>query len=74
VVFDLGLSDFSTMLALREASSCPGPELLRTCVPGYVDGRSFLDRVLPAGDYWVQIDGYDRSTGNWILDVFVTDP
>jgi hypothetical protein len=74
VVFDLGLSDFATMLAIREASSCPGPEIVRTCVPGYVDGRSFLDRVLPAGDYWVQIDGYDRSTGNWILDVFVADP
>jgi hypothetical protein len=74
VVFDLGESDFSTMLVIREASSCPGPELLRTCVPGYVDGRSFLDRVLPAGDYWVQVDGYDRSSGNWILDVFVADP
>lgn len=74
VVFDLSQSAYSTMLVVREASSCPGPEVLRTCVPGYVEGRSFLDRVLPAGDYWVQIDGYDRTFGNWILDVFVVDP
>jgi hypothetical protein len=39
-----------------------------------VDGRSFLDRVLPAGEYFVQIDGYDRALGNWVLDVFVGDP
>jgi hypothetical protein len=74
VVFDLGQSGYETLLVVREASSCPGPELLQTCVPGYVEGRSFLDRVLPAGEYWVQIDGYDRQLGNWILDVFVTDP
>jgi hypothetical protein len=74
VVLDLGLSDYETLLVVRDASSCPGKELTRAGAPGYVAGRSFLDRVLPAGEYFVQIDGYDRAVGNWVLDVFVTDP
>jgi hypothetical protein len=74
VVFDLGQSDYDTLLVLRDASSCPGKEITQACAPGYVEGRSFLDRVLPAGEYHVQIDGFDRSLGSWVLDVFVSDP
>ena len=74
VVLDMAGSSYSTLLAVREAGSCPGPELLRACAPGYVDNRSYLDRVLPEGEYWVQVDGYNRGFGNWVLDVFVTDP
>jgi hypothetical protein len=74
VVFDLGESNYPTLLVVRKADGCPGTELEHACVPGYVDGRSFLDRVLPAGEYWVQIDGYDRRIGSWVLDVFVAEP
>jgi len=74
VVLDMAGSSYSTLLLVREATSCPGPEILRACAPGYVDARSYLDRVLPAGEYWVQVDGYNRAFGNWVLDVFVTDP
>ncbi len=74
VVLDMAGSGYSTLLLVREASSCPGPEILRACAPGYVENRSYLDRVLPAGEYWVQVDGYNRGYGNWVLDVFVTDP
>jgi hypothetical protein len=43
------------------------------CSAGYSTGRSFVDMTLPAGDYWVQLDGYDSSSGAWVLDVFTSD-
>jgi hypothetical protein len=36
--------------------------------------RSYLDLDLPAGDYFVQVDGYAGAFGNWFLDVFVLPP
>jgi hypothetical protein len=74
MVFDMQMSMYDTMLVLRDAASCPGREVAGTCSPGYVTGRSFLDAVLPAGSYWVQIDGYDGERGRWVLEVFSADP
>lgn len=74
VVFDLGASDYDTLLVLREGGECPGREVPNTCVPGYGAARSFLDVVLDEGEYWVQIDGYDGAAGSWVLEVFTADP
>jgi hypothetical protein len=45
-------------------------ELPLACAPGYRAGRSYLDLDLQAGDYFIQIDGYDGDAGAWKLDVF----
>ena len=70
MVFDMQMSTYDTILVLRDGASCPGREVAGTCSPGYVTGRSFLDVDLPAGSYWVQIDGYNGDRGRWILEVF----
>lgn len=74
VMFDLAGSEYDTLLVLREASECPGSEVVNTCVPGYVAGRSFLETTLEAGEYWVQIDGFNGESGRWSLEVFVASP
>jgi len=73
MVFDMQKSSYDTLLVLRDASGCPGSEIEGTCAPGYVSGRSYLDIELPAGKYWVQIDGYDGQAGRWVLDVFSSE-
>jgi hypothetical protein len=70
VIFDMQGSAFNTMLSVRAGKFCPGVELPMACAPGYVAGRSYLDLDLQAGDYFVQIDGYDGASGSWKLDVF----
>jgi hypothetical protein len=74
VIFDMEESSYTTLLVIRRAAGCPGPEVAGTCVPGYTQTRSFLDTTLPAGDYLVQIDGYNQESGAWALDVFTADP
>jgi hypothetical protein len=44
------------------------------CSAGYGDGRSFLDVVLDAGAYQLQIDGYNGAKGKWSLEVFTGEP
>jgi hypothetical protein len=44
------------------------------CAVGYYQGRSYLDLVLSAGTYYVQVDGYLLDEGPWFLDVRVVDP
>src|SRR5690606_15939838 len=72
VILDMRGSSYATLLSVRRGPECPGREV--ACVPGYVEGRSYLDRVLDAGQYWIQIDGYDLDSGSWSLDVFISDP
>jgi hypothetical protein len=72
VVLDMQGSDFNTMLSVRQGDFCPGAEMLAACAPGYLATRSYLDLDLQAGDYFVQIDGYDGASGAWKLDVFTT--
>lgn len=74
VVLDMEGSQYETLLVVRRASACPGPELENACAPGYRASRSFLDLILPAGEYWIQIDGFDGDAGAWELDVFTAPP
>jgi hypothetical protein len=74
MVFDLSGSDYDTLLVVRDASSCPGGEIFGTCSPSRASSRSFLDVVLDAGSYALQIDGYNGASGAWTLDVFSSEP
>jgi hypothetical protein len=73
VVFDTRGSDYATIVDVRTGGTCPGEEMSGGCSAGYSTGRSFVDKTLPAGDYWVQLDGYDSSSGQWVLDVFTSN-
>jgi len=74
VVLDMRGSGFDTLLDVRRGPSCPGEEIARACAVFSAGDRSFLDLDLPAGEYFVQIDGYAGASGNWFLNVFVLDP
>jgi hypothetical protein len=71
VIFDGRGSGFAAIVDVRRGPDCPGDELTSACSAGYVANRSYLDLSLDAGDYFVQIDGYDGSSGAWVLDVYV---
>lgn len=73
VLFDMRGSEFDTLLNVRRGPACPGEEVASGCsVVG--DARSYLDLSLPAGEYFIQVDGYAGAAGAWFLDVFVIDP
>lgn len=74
VILDMRGSGFDTLLDVRRGPGCPGEELPRACAVFSAGDRSFLDLDLPAGEYFVQIDGYAGASGNWFLNVFVLDP
>jgi hypothetical protein len=74
VVLDMQGSAYSTLLDVRQGSSCPGSEVEFGCAAGYYPERSFLDLELAAGTYYIQIDGFAGQSGPWFLDVFVVDP
>ena len=74
VILDSIGSSYATVLDVRNASSCPGPEVPLGCTIGPGVGRSFLDLTLDAGSYWVQVDGFAGQSGAWVLDVFVAPP
>lgn len=67
-------SAYPTLIAVRRGPDCPGDEVPLACSAGYADGRSFLDLVLEAGEYFVQVDGYSGASGAWRLDVFLAPP
>lgn len=73
VILDMRGSDFETLLNVRRGTACPGDEVVAGCVVRGSD-RSFLDLQLPAGQYFVQIDGYAGASGSWFLDVFTLPP
>jgi hypothetical protein len=74
VVLDMQGSRYSTLLVVREGSSCPGRQVENACAVANGPARSFLDLALDRGDYWIQIDGFDdgfeEDDGAWVLDVF----
>lgn len=74
VVFDMTGSVLTTVLDLRKGTACPGIEIPNGCHAGLNPNRSFLDQVLAAGTYFVQVDGYAGEKGTWNLDVRVLDP
>jgi hypothetical protein len=74
VVFDMTGSGYTTLLDVRQGPDCPGDEVVFGCGIGFYTGRTFLDLVLDAGTYYVQIDGYNQEAGPWFLNVHVVDP
>jgi hypothetical protein len=67
VLLDLR-GDYEPILSVREGEFCPGAEI--ACFPGYQANRGILDLDLAAGDYFIQIDGFDGASGSWNLEVF----
>lgn len=81
VVFDMSGSSYATLLDVRSAPAsggmCPGTEVPLGCSAAIGSAsaqRSFLDLTLDAGTYYVQVDGVGVDSGQWFLNVFVTDP
>jgi len=74
VVIDMGGSSYDTMLDVRKGPACPGTEVPLACSVGYSGNKSYLDLMLDAGTYYVQVDGYNGAVGLWNLDVYVVDP
>jgi hypothetical protein len=74
VVFDMAGSAYDTLLDVRKGPACPGTEVPVACSVGYGGDKSYLDLLLDAGTYYVQVDGLNGSSGLWSLDVFVVDP
>jgi hypothetical protein len=58
------------MLVVRSGDDCPGAELERACSPAIGSSQSYLDLMLEAGQYFIQLDGYDAAAGPWQLNVF----
>jgi hypothetical protein len=71
VVLDATGSQYSTIVDLRSGATCPGTEVSGGCSSGDVTGGSFVDLTLGAGDYWIQMDGFEGDSGPWTLDVYV---
>lgn len=67
-------SAYPALIVVRRGPDCPGDEVPLACSAGAADGPSFLDLVLEAGDYYVQVDGYSGASGAWRLDVFLAPP
>jgi hypothetical protein len=74
VILDMEGSGYNTILDVRQGPSCPGAEIPMGCTVGFPPSRSYLDLLLAAGTYYVQVDGYDLDKGPWFLDVRVVDP
>ncbi|UQA62437.1 putative metal-binding motif-containing protein [Polyangium aurulentum] len=74
VVLDMSGSAFTTLLDVRKGPGCPGEEVAQGCAVGYSSSRSFLDLTLGPGVYFIQIDGFNKESGPWFLDVRVVDP
>lgn len=74
VVLDMRGSSYSTILNVRRGPGCPGEGIVNACTAAVSSDRSFLDLVLDAGTYYVQIDGYGGDEGPWFLDAYVIPP
>ncbi len=74
VLLDMRGSNFDTLLNVRQGAECPGQELAGMCAVAVGEDQSYLDVQLPAGEYFLQLDGYAGSFGAWFLDVFLMDP
>jgi hypothetical protein len=74
IVFDMEGSSYTTILNVLQGPTCPGSPVMNGCYVGFGGERSFLDLELPAGQYWVVVDGYEQSKGPWDLDVRLLPP
>jgi hypothetical protein len=73
VTLDLQGSAYDTLLNLRSGAECPGEELVSACIVGLDAGRSYIDRVLQPGTYFVQIDGFNGAEGQWFLEAYFSE-
>ncbi len=71
VIIDGRDSDFDVLLNLRRGPGCPGEEVVGGCITGALGRPTLLDLDLPAGTYFLQVDGYAGVSGSWALDVYV---
>jgi hypothetical protein len=70
VILDAAGSAFRTIINLRAGPECPGKEVLFGC--SAADQRaSYVEAILAAGVYYVQVDGLAGIGGQWMLDVFI---
>ncbi len=67
-------SAFPTIASVRSGAACPGIEVPEACSVGFSTPRSFLDRVLDPGTYWIVVTGFGGAKGAWNLDVFTAAP
>jgi len=74
MIFDMSGSTYATILDIRSGVICPATEVPNACYVGFNAQRSFLDVTLPAGQYWVQVDGFNQQAGSWNLDVRTLPP
>ncbi len=74
VLLDTHGSAFTTVASIRSGATCPGLEIPSACHVGFTTDRSFLDRVLDAGTYWIVLTGFDGAHGQWVLDAFLAAP
>ncbi len=74
VVLSMDGSTYTTILDVREGTTCPGTAVQNACYVGFNGARSFLDLSLAAGTYWLIVDGYANDKGPWNLDVRVLPP
>jgi hypothetical protein len=72
VLVDAFGSAFATILSLRGGTACPGVEVSSGCSAGFFPGNAFLDVIVPAGTYWLIVDGYNNAAGVFDLDVRTT--
>jgi hypothetical protein len=70
VALSTSRSSFATIASIRTGTTCPGLEIPEACNVGFTSARSFLDRVLDAGTYWIVLTGFGGAKGEWTLDVF----
>jgi hypothetical protein len=74
LVVDMTGSTYNTLLDVRRGEACPGTEVEDGCSVGLVGSRSFEELLLDPGTYWLQVDGYAGSSGDFALDVRVVSP
>jgi Putative metal-binding motif len=64
-------SEIPLLVNLRSGQTCPGTEVERGCfVADGPEQGGYFERVLPAGDYWLQVMGYAGGAGRWELEIF----
>jgi hypothetical protein len=74
LVVDMTGSTYTTLLDVRRGEACPGTEVEDGCSLGFIGSRSFEELLLDPGTYWIQVDGYAGSSGDFALDVRVVPP
>ncbi len=70
VILDAAGSSYRTVVNLRQGPECPGTQVPLACAAA-VDESEFIEVVLEAGVYFIQMDGFAGDSGQWELEVFI---